>query len=85
MNLHNEIQAYLMVMRTVKQISFILFDNQVVIPFTNTEINFATSLVFSTLDHYLIPVQLLIFTIHSFNEAVRVIRLVSFKDINLFH
>ena len=51
-------------MRTVKQISFILFDNQVVIPFTNTEINFATSLC-STLDHYLIPVQTLNFY-HSF-------------------
>ena len=41
MNVHNEIQSYLMVLdlrkiRTVKHISFIFFDNQVVIPFMNT-------------------------------------------------
>ena len=44
MNVHNEIQTYLMVLdlrkvgkriRTVKHISFIFFDNQVVIPFMN--------------------------------------------------
>ena len=47
MNVHNEIQTYLMVLdlrkvekrliiRTVKHISFIFFDNQVAIPFMNT-------------------------------------------------
>ena len=44
MNVHNEIQTYLIMLdlrkvgkiRTVRHISFIFFDNQVVIPFMNT-------------------------------------------------